>query len=287
MAKGIGKMLKKVMREDESTSKGISAADAINKACSKGITASHGAFSVLGIKKKLKTMISCLDDEDFDRDKFFSEFNSLYNLVMSPDKRAKGVFHPSALQDGCPKNMVYELSETPQSDKKVRVISGELQRIFDVGTWYHLYLQSILYNIGWLESAEVPVVNEKMFINGKADGVIKEEIYGERVLLEIKSMNTWTFQKALFKPYPKHEYQAGIYAKELGIKKVLFLYINKDTSEIKDFLVEVSEELLGTSYGKMNEVIDHVKNKTLPKGICSDRFCTTALECPYRTLCFK
>lgn len=278
--------LTKILRGETSDEKKVSISDAINKACADGIT-SVGAFSLIGIKRQLKSMLSELEEDDFNRDKFFSEFNTLYSLVMAPDKRAKGVFHPSQLLDGCVRQMTYDLLNTPPSDKVKRTIGGALQRVFDVGTWYHIYMQNILYRIGYLKAAEVPVINKDKYLNGKADGVFKKEVFGEEVVLEIKTMNSWNFSKAIFKPFKKHEFQASLYARELGIKKVLYLYINKDTSEIRDFLMPVNEEQLELADKKMNKVIDHVKEGTFPKRSCTDKFCDAAITCPFATLCFK
>lgn len=258
----------------------------INKACSEGITSS-GAFSVLGIKRHLKSMVGLLEKESFDREEFFMEFTKLYTLVMAPDKRAKGVFHPSQLLDGCARQMTYDLLKTPPTDGGKRAIGPELQRVFDVGTWYHVYMQNILYNMGYLEQAEVPVVNEKKYLNGKADGMFKEEVFGEKVVLEIKTMNNWNFTKALYRPFKKHEFQASLYARELGAKKVLYLYINKDTSEIRDFLMPLNEEQLAIADKKMSNVISHVEAKTPPTRTCEDKFCDNAVACPFVSLCFK
>ena len=183
--------------------------------------------------------------------------------------------------------MTYDLMNVAPSDKVAPHIGPELQRVFDVGTWYHVYMQNILYQIGLLEQAEVPVVNKEKYLNGKADGVFKEEVFGEKVVLEIKTMNSWTFQKAVFKPFAKHEFQASLYARELGAKKVLYLYINKDTSEIRDFLMPINEEQLAQADKKMAEVISHVKSGSLPKRTCIDRDCENAWACPFASLCFK
>lgn len=280
----LGKILRGISEKDASSK--ISVAGAINKACAGGVT-SAGAFSVIGIKRQLKTLLHLLDADEFDRDNFFSEFNTLYSLVMAPDKRAKGVFHPSQLLDGCMRQMTYDLMGVSPTDKTSRSVGAELQRTFDVGTWYHLYIQCILYRIGYLEQAEVPVVNKEKYLNGKADGVFKEEIFGEKVVLEIKTMNNWNFSKAVFRPFKKHEFQASLYARELGAKKVLYLYINKDTSEIREFLMPINDEQLAIADKKMGTVIGHIGEKTLPARSCSDKFCDNALACPFASLCFK
>lgn len=281
----LGKILRGISEKESSADK-VSVVDAVNNACVEGVT-STGAFSVIGIRRQLKTLLYLLEADEFDRDSFFSEFNTLYSLVMAPDKRAKGVFHPSQLLDGCMRQMTYDLMKTPPTDRISRPIGAELQRTFDVGTWYHLYIQCILYRIGYLEQAEVPVVNKEKYLNGKADGVFKEEVFGEKVVLEIKTMNNWNFSKAVFRPFKKHEFQASLYARELGAKKVLYLYINKDTSEMREFLMPISEEQLAIADKKMESVISHVKEKTLPTRTCSDKFCDNALACPFASLCFK
>ena len=280
----LGKILRGIS-EKETTDK-VSVVGAINKACAGGIT-SVGVFSIIGIKRQLKNLLHLLEADDFDRDTFFSEFNTLYSLVMAPDKRAKGVFHPSQLLDGFMRQMTYHLMKIAPTDRVTRPIGAELQRTFDVGTWYHIYIQCILYRIGLLEQAEVPVVNKEKYLNGKADGVFKEEVFGEKVVLEIKTMNNWNFTKAIFKPFKKHEFQASLYARELGAKKVLYLYINKDTSEIREFLMPINEEQLSVADKKMGTIIEHVKEGTIPAKSCLDKFCDNALACPFASLCFK
>lgn len=280
----LGKILRGISEKEPSDK--VSVVNAINKACSDGVT-STGAFSMIGIKRQLKSLLRLMESESFDRDMFFSEFNTLYSLVMAPDKRAKGVFHPSQLLDGCMRQMTYDLSGFVPTDKIVRPIGAALQRTFDVGTWYHIYMQCILYRIGYLEQAEVPVINKEKYLNGKADGLFKESIFGEKVVLEIKTMNNWNFTKAIFKPFKKHEFQASLYARELGAKKVLYLYINKDTSEIREFLMPINEEQLAIADKKMGSIIEHVKKGTIPPKVCKDKFCDNALACPFVSVCFK
>ena len=268
MRKGLGKILKDL--DEKEGYKDLSVSKAINKACSDGLTA-VGSFSMIGIKRHLNQMLDLLEDDDFNRDKFFSVFNELYSLVMAPDKRAKGVFHPSQLLDGCLRGMAFDLMGEEYTNPKGKH-SGDLQRTFDVGTWYHIYMQNILYKIGFLAQAEVPVISKERYLNGKADGVFNDSVFGEKVVLEIKTMNSWNFSKAVFRPFKKHEFQASLYARELGAKKVLYLYINKDNSEIRDFLMPINEEQLAIADAKMNKVINHVKKGTLPNRTCKERY---------------
>lgn len=281
--KGLGAILKGI---DEKSSGKVSIVREIDKACADGITDS-GIFSVPSIRKAIIPLNDLLIAEEFDRDKFFLEFNRFYATVMAPARRAKGVFHPSQLLDGCERQMFYDLTHTAPSDTPPRGVDGKLQRIFDLGTWHHLYVQSILYQLGLLEQAEVPVVNKARYLSGSADGVFKEFVFGEKVVLEIKTMNDFQFKKAVFKPFDKHESQASIYARELGAKKVLYLYINKNTSEMKEFLMPINEDQLELADRKMNRVINAVHAGKTPDRLCGDRFCETAATCPFATYCFS
>lgn len=280
--KGLGAILKGI---DSKSSGKFSVVREIDKACAEGITES-GVFSVPKIRKMAVPMNNLLASDSFDRDKFFLAFNRFYTAVMAPARRARGVFHPSQLLDGCERQMYYDLTGTAPSDTPPRGVDGKLQRIFDLGTWHHIYVQSILYQLGLLERAEVPVVNKKRYLSGSADGVFKPEVFGERVVLEIKTMNDFQFKKAVFKPFDKHEFQASIYARELGIGKVLYLYINKNTSEMKEFLVDVNADQLELADRKMNRVIRAVESRKVPDRTCGDRFCDMASGCPFATLCF-
>lgn len=277
-----GKMLSRIAKSTESDHTLI--VDEIDRACSSGIT-SVGAFSVNGIKRKLKSLLESM--EDFDRDKFFSEFQELYALVMAPDMRARNVFHPSSLLTDCPRRLYYDLTKTPISDPKDRVVSGQLQRIFDVGTWNHVYIQSILYKIGLLESAEVPVVNKGRFINGKADGIFKDGVFPNKTILEIKTVNSWNYKKVSFKPFKKHEFQASLYGRELGAESVLYLYINKDTSEMLEHWLPLNVEQLELADKKISHIISSMESKTVPDRVCPDRFCEMAIGCQFVTKCFK
>jgi hypothetical protein len=256
---------------------------AIDKALEKD-EISVGAFSVIGIRRACTRMLDALDD--FDRRDFFGAFFDLYNLCMAPDIRAKGVFHPSSLKSACPRSLVYDLQNAPR-DASISPVSGALQRTFDVGSWYHLYIQNILLNIGFLEQAEVPVICKERFINGKADGVFRYEVFGEKVVLEIKTMNDMVYQRAIFKPFEKHEFQASLYARELGATKILYLYINKNTSAMKEFLMPLNMPMLEQADKIMSSTISHVGAGTLPKRACPDALCENAFACPYRTHCFK
>lgn len=220
----------------------------------------------------------------FNRDRFFAVFLELYELVYAPDTRGVGFFHASQLEDDCERRLYYEILKVAPTDERIRDIGPQLQRIFDVGTWWHTYIQYQLYKAGILVQAEVPIQDEIKKISSRADGILNLD--GRLLLLEIKSMNSRTFAKVITKPLVKHVYQASIYAKELGIPEICFIYINKDTSEIKELIIPVDEDVIKEPYRKMRRVLTHVDELETPERICKNKFSDIASKCEYCTHCF-
>jgi len=115
-----------------------------------------------------------------------------------------------------------------------------------------------------LQYKEVPLVYEPLRIHGHADGILLN--FGEPLMLEIKSLGAGTFRfeapemtyehdgnidkmwKAMSAPFMTHIMQAQMYmklAELIGLpyqpQEALFLYENKATQEVKEFVVAKSD----------------------------------------------
>lgn len=214
-------------------------------------------------------------------DKFFRVFEAMF----APAPRASGVFHPSSLSGACERALYYELSGVPYSDRTAGRPDAKLQRIFDTGTWWHLYIQVKLYRAGVLEDMEVPVISLDLGINGRGDGLVKP--VKKRYLLEIKTINSYQFGRLTTKPLESHWEQASIYAHVLEVEDILFLYIDKDTCDIKEIFVERNPKMVSSLVGKIRRVQDSVADKEQPERICPDKFNSIALRCKFCTHCFQ
>lgn len=277
----IGRALKRIKERLEDPTK-ISVSDLIDKAC----TTPLSDWSKEHIQERVKALqMEVMKKRGFNRDRFFKLFFELYDAVYAPEHRAKRSFHASTLEGDCERRLFYEISGEEPSDEVIRNIGPQLQRIFDVGTWWHTYIQLMLYRAGILETAEKPVVNKELHINSRTDGILN--ISGRRILLEIKSMNSRTFNMHKIKPKEEHIKQAVIYAKELGLDEICFIYVNKDTSELRDFIVPVTEKDIKAPYRKIKIVLKSVKEGEAPERVCKNSFSTMATNCPFCTKCFS
>ena len=249
-------------------------------------------FSFKNIADDLKELRQLAYDCHYGHDlensekKFWKEFLHIYDLVYAPTYRAEAKIHPSSLRNSCSRAVYYELSGVEPSNPENRSIDAKLQRIFDTGTWWHTYIQNLLDKSGILIGREVSVVCKKRKINGKGDGIVKFPSTRKKILLEIKSINSFAFGR-LGKPVEDHLYQGTIYADVLGLEEIIFLYINKDTCEFKEYRVPVSKELLEEANTKIRKILRGVKRKRPLPRICRKKTDKTALNCQYCNHCFK
>lgn len=213
-----------------------------------------------------------------------------FEFAFMNERRKIGCFHPSELSqypEPCERKLKYQFLGLPEDESYISFAKDlNMRRLLDLGTMIHLYLQLNLKKLGILIEHEVDVKGDG--IGGNADG--KVTYNNEVMVLEIKSMNPYVFQK-LIKPDSKHVKQASIYADKLGLAKILFIYYNKATSEIKTFVVEKDVSYLDKLYGKLKGVLQKLKIAKMRRvdfdKACNNRICERAVECPYVNRCFN
>jgi len=180
-------------------------------------------------------------------------------------------------------------------------------RLVDLGTLLHLYTQENLERSGILTDFETIVHSEEYGIKGKMDGLISfvgyddyGQYYDKEIMgLEFKSINEFGF-KALRRPKPEHLKQASIYGYFSNLKRMVFLYYNKNNSELKIYVENVdvayveSFKLLGGSIVKAydknrrkHRTTDVEKHVDIPKKVCRNRTVVRAMECAFADYCFK
>lgn len=148
---------------------------------------------------------------------------------------------------------------------------------------------------------EVPVLYEKgeTRLIGSSDGVIK---IGDRwAVLEMKTSNTTKFD-LLEKPEPEHEAQGQTYAhiinSEYGIRgysgeigeisEVIVFYINKDSSETKEYHISVSKK--GEMWASIPEITERAFSiRVLPERLeqCETKQSPRVKKCKKRAPCFS
>lgn len=240
------------------------------------------SFSLDAVRQAIEDFAVAAENKEAKEEDFWSSFFRLFEVVYGSPHRTEAKIHPSGLMYDCPRRMTYEISGVSPTDKRLH--SAETLRIFHTGTFWHTYIQARLYRKGRLVKMEVPVISKRLLIDGRADGIVRFD--HDDALLEIKTMNSFGFYK-LTAPLEQHLFQASIYAKILGLKKILFVYINKDNSKLKEFLVSRDDEMFDNAVAIINLVKAHVREGTLPDRLCPNTTCSRAKTCNYRSHCFS
>jgi len=194
--------------------------------------------------------------------------------------------------------------------------SSKEQKTFDVGTALHEMMQSWLQSsdsfipyldpqtnkipispMTGLPDPEFKIVFPPLEVKvGKIDGVVI--IDNQLWLVELKSIKDELFI-ALNEPKDAHQIQANIYVmgfednrkkglynhipqlSGLGpVQGVIYNYFNKNTGDIKDYVVLVSETAIKTIFDKYKKFKKYVENKELPPK--TKYYCNS---CAFRVKC--
>lgn len=207
-------------------------------------------------------------------------------------KARKAGIHPSAMYSTCLLKIYYEAIGV---EAEVAHEARQLL-IFDIGTACHDMLQGFGLKGVWgpYYRAEVPIeespLAQELMIVGHADAdnilVIDEipdaPIFEVGIVHEYKSINDNGYDSLKGKPKPQHVQQATVYSACLNRPVVVYLYVNKNNSNIQDFPIPFQPQVWAVMQQKAAIIRDAVKNKTPPQGDvgyhCKD--CGYVYQCP-------
>lgn len=128
---------------------------------------------------------------------------------------------------------------------------------------------------------ETKLFNEKLNISFLCDGIIKYQ--GKYYILEIKSESSykWLTRKGVA---PEHHNQATCYSISLGIDDVIFVYINRDTLDMKAYMFtptgDMKQDIIGlinNCEGYVSRLITPPKPSNISKKTCE--------WCSYKSSC--
>lgn len=239
-------------------------------------------------------------------DKFLDRYRDalLKNDLEHEQKVPTDYFRPSSLGGGCKRMLYFQRKGVPKEERDIKdEWTYNIVGICDSGTDRHERIQKIVSKmegvetldiaeivneanmcgvntevIGWnKEHTECRCKNEDLGIYFQPDGAFKFD--GKECLLEIKTINTFQFKK-LLNPKPEHLRQATLYAMGLNMKYVLFLYEERNFTQHKLFLVEITDELRGEMLDKIEDINKHLsEGKVPPKEEDKCTYCDYKKKC--------
>ncbi len=145
----------------------------------------------------------------------------------------------------CGRSLFFKFKNAPREEMKAHIL-----RLFDHGNHIHQLIMKPL-----LSTRDVHVVASEVnippqeIINGRADAIVSDG--KDLFVLDIKSMNSMIFDR-LEDPKEENVNQIQLYLHYFRIPKGILLYVNKNTLELKEFVVEYSK-------GRAVALLDNLK----------------------------
>ncbi len=112
-------------------------------------------------------------------------------------------------------------------------MTPDVLRMFDHGDYVQMQILNTLFGLGIVRASEINIPPQEM-ISGRADAIIT--LNNELYVVDFKSMNSMIFQK-LEAPKEENINQIQLYLHFFKIPKGILLYMNKNTSRLKEFVI--------------------------------------------------
>ena len=201
-------------------------------------------------------------------------------------------FHPSSDCMKCERQLYFERDDsTPLPPDN---IDSGLQAIFKTGSAMHSMVQAWFGAMSTLDGFPVLVEAERRIeggcfegygVGGYIDAVVRLPGSDADIPVEIKTCNDRVFS-TLSSPKPEHKMQLGCYLAWMGAPYGIVLYINKNTSEMKEFKVEPTDlSNILIRWSNVRRALDSGSPEGLSFG------CTEGSRdwerCPFAGTCFK
>lgn len=130
---------------------------------------------------------------------------------------------------------------------------------------------------------ETKLYHKKYNMSFMCDGIIKYNDHYYILEIKTESSNKFWMRKDVD---ANHYNQATAYSIAFGLDEVVFLYINRDTSDMKCYLFNVTGEMKEALIGKIEECNEYVRRLIAPPKP-DDLGKNTCSYCGYRSQCRK
>ena len=176
----------------------------------------------------------------------------------------------------CPRAIFFKFKKAPKEEMEARVL-----RMFDHGDYIHRLILNTLFSLGMVRSSEINIPPQQI-ISGRADAILSFD--NDLYVLDIKSMNSMVF-KNLDEAKEENINQLQLYLHFFKISKGILLYVNKDTQELKEFVINYDQTIVRNLLNGLNDLKKKIDSNIIPSripGYPRDWQCT---YCAFREIC--
>jgi len=176
----------------------------------------------------------------------------------------------------CPRAIFFKFKNVPRAK-----MTPEVLRMFDHGDYIQMQILNNLFSLGIVRASEVKIPPQEL-ISGRADAIItfNNDLY----VVDFKSMNGMVF-KNLAQPKEDNLNQIQLYLHFFKIPKGILLYINKDTLELKEFLVEYNPIVAKNLLKDLEDLKTKVDSNIVPDRISGYPDDFQCKYCQFKEIC--
>lgn len=176
----------------------------------------------------------------------------------------------------CGRAIFFKFKNVPREKMTPQVL-----RMFDHGDYVQMQLLNTLFSLGIVRSSEVNIPPQEL-ISGRADAIIT--VNNELYVLDFKSMNSMIFQK-LDAAKEENINQIQLYLHFFKIPKGILLYINKNTLELKEFVLNYNSALCKKLLKDLAELKTKIEANVVPQRLAAYPENWQCRYCQFKEIC--
>lgn len=176
----------------------------------------------------------------------------------------------------CPRAVFFKFKNVPREQMEARIL-----RLFDHGDYIQMQILNTLFSLGIVRSSEVQIPPQAL-ISGRADAIIT--LNNELYVVDFKSMNSSIFRK-LQEPKEENVNQLQLYLHYFKIEKGILLYMSKDTSELKDYVVSYNPALAQALLKDLESLDKKIKADIIPQRLADWPQNWQCQYCQFKDIC--
>ncbi len=180
----------------------------------------------------------------------------------------------------CGRAVFFKFKNAPRKEMQANIL-----RLFDHGDHVHQLIMKPLLSMREVHvvASEVNIPPQEI-ISGRSDAIISDgkDLY----VLDVKSMNSMIFDR-LRDPKPENIDQLQLYLYYFRVPKGILLYVNKNTLELKEFIIDRDENRALSLIRSLKEVKKDIDSNLIPERLRDYPSNWQCRYCQFRSLCGK
>jgi len=176
----------------------------------------------------------------------------------------------------CSRAIFFKFKNVPREEMEARIL-----RLFDHGDYIQMQILNSLFALGIVRASEIRIPPQEL-ISGRADAIITLD--NELFVVDFKSMNSMIFRK-LAEPKEENVNQLQLYLHYFKIPKGILLYMSKDTSELKEFVIQYNSGLARNLLSNLESLNKKIKANVLPERLADYPQSWQCQYCQFKDIC--